>query len=265
VTFAACGRVEFSARPDAHPDGQGDAPLLDLGPGATYSDLVLASAPRAYYQLEEGMESLPVADASGNGNAAQFDLLGAGTFTFAQPGALASEPSKGVRFDGDGNSMGSDSGASVQFDAAIIDWAADFTVELFWKMNAPNPTGWSNLVFLCENYTIDGFRIGWNDTEQLHAWTTEAGSTGEVKTNAAPIDMANFNHVAFVHEGAMFTLYLDAVAVGAAPMAYIPADTVAECGFGAFHGMPSYSTYDEVAVYPRALSQAELTAHLAAR
>jgi hypothetical protein len=263
VMLAACGRLEFTASPDARPDGQSDAPLLDLGPGATYSDVIRASAPRVWFRMDDP-DSTVCADSSGNGFNGDYGTFAGGTLQFARTGALLSETSMAVRMDADGN-VGPTDSAGVQYPATSMSWAGDFTVEMFWLSHQDAPAGWSNAVFVCEDYNTNGFRLGWNQTRQLHAWTMEAGSTGHLYSDMTPISMTEFNHVALVHEGSLFTLYLNAVPVGSDAMPYIPVGPLAECGFGSIHGMPSYSTYDEVAIYPRALGAAELAAHLAAR
>jgi Concanavalin A-like lectin/glucanases superfamily len=256
MALAACGRLDFASTPDAA------FSILDVGPNATYPEVVLASAPRMYYRLNETGVGV-AADASGNGYAAEHFIDG-GMLTFGRPGALAGDPDTAVRMEGDGNS-GPNVGASIQFAAGNIDWAGDFTVELFYVPNAPSPVGWSQVVFVCEDYMVSGFRVGWNEADQVHLWTDEGGATGNLATVGGTFDMTSFRHVAVVRQGQTFTIYVDAVAVGSGVVDYIPAGATSDCGFGALHGMPSYGTYDEVAIYARALGQAELTSHVAAR
>ena len=259
LSLAACGRFDFVSVPDAN---DVDAfTMRDVGPNATYPEVVLASGPRMYYRLNEADGSDVAADASGHGFTASY-LLSGGTIAYGRPGALVGDGA--VRMDGDGNS-GPIPGAEVYFDPANMSWAGDFTVELFYVPSAPSPAGWSQVVFLCEDYMTNGFRLGWNEVEQLHLWTTESGATTVLGSVGGTFDMTTFHHVAAVRQGQNFTLYVDAIVVGSGMVDYVPVSAAAECGFGAFHGMPAYSTYDEVAIYDRALSQVELASHVAAR
>ena len=252
--LGGCGRVGFDARPDAGSEIPGDG-------GPRYADLVLASSPVAYYRLAESGGTTAV-DASGNDNAGAYDA-DLGTIQYARPGALTTDANTAVRFDADGN-PGPTTSASVGVPSSFVDWSADFTVEMFYLPHQAPPINNSNVVFVCESYLINGFRVGWNVFENLHVWTDEAGGNGGLMTSV-PLSMTTFSHIAIVQQAAQFTLYVEGVAVGSAPLTYIPADSSSECGFGALHGMPGYSTNDEVALYPRALGPGEIAAHAAAR
>ena len=84
---------------------------------------------------------------------------------------------------------------------------------------------------------------------------------------STPLVLERFQHIVAVHAGTSIALYIDGVlAVTDPAFDYIPVDTTtAECGIGAFHGMPSYATFDELAIYDRALSAAEIAVHVAHR
>lgn len=254
VLLTACGRLDFAVRPDASDALVGDGMRL------RYTDAVIASRPRAYYRLAEIGGSV-VRDSTGNHDAVYEVNLG--LIQYRRTGALTEDNDAAVRFDGDGNA-GPNISASVADLEGILDWGGDYTVEMFYAVEALAPQGHTNVVFVCENYLINGFRLGWNQYDHVHLWTTQSGATGSLEP-AVPMTMGEFHHVALVQAGGVFTLHVDAVLIGSGAVDYIPASTDSTCGFGSFQGMPSYATYDEVALYDRALPQSEITAHLEAR
>jgi hypothetical protein len=250
--LAGCGRLEFDARPDA--GGDGVQPL--------YTDVVLASSPAAYYRLAE-TGGMTVVDASGNGNDRQYQTT-LGTIQYSLPGALSNDVNTAVRFDADGNA-GPATSASVEGLRLLVDWAADFTIEMFYLPHQIPDPGDNGVVFVCESYLVNGFRVGWNIAESVHVWTEQAGGAGETPPSV-PMSMTTFNHLAIVQQASQFTVYVDGVNTASATLTYVPAGTSdANCGFGSFHGMQAHATYDEVALYPRALDAAEIAAHAAAR
>jgi hypothetical protein len=253
----ACGRIGF--------DGElaGDAQrLIDVPPGASYRDTVLASAPRMYYRLDETSGTV-AADSSGNALDALYDAQQGGVITYAQPGAVAGDPATTVA--GDGN-IGPNVVASIVFNPLNMSWAGDFSVEVFVAPHASPPAGSSAAIFVCEAYMTSGLRVGWDHQNALQAWTTEAGGTSTL-TASVPVVFDTFQHVVVVHQGSSMSLYVDGTVVGSdGAFDYMAvAGNSAECGIGAFHGMPSYATFDELAIYDRALPAAEIAAHLAHR
>lgn len=256
LLLTACGRLGFESSADS------DARVTDAAPGP-YAALVTKSAPLVYYRLNE-TSGLVAADAMPGARDARFDF-DTGIVTLGELGAL-SDGTTGVRVAGDGN-LGPAKSAAIRFDASHGAWAGDFTVEVFVKPHIAPPSGFSEAIFVCETYMIDGFRIGWDVNSVVEVWTNEAGATGVLQATAAPLDYSRFTHVAVVRKNSRFSIFLDGVLVATDPtFDYNP--TVAatsECGFGSFHGMPSNATFDEAALYDRALDDAELAAHLSAR
>ena len=98
-------------------------------------------------------------------------------------------------------------------------------------------------------------------------WTWEAGlpiipTTSQLTTTTLTDNV--WHHVAFVRAGDQLTTYLAGIAVAAGTLDMnVPMLDDAR-GFGAFHGMPSTTGFDEVAVYDHALSAARIAAHVAA-
>lgn len=262
LAFAlGCGRFDFASQPDA---AQRDAPAVtvdaaDAAPDS-YAGLVLASGPRMYYRASEAGGSTAF-DASGNGLDAVYSTDG--TIALLKPGATT-DGDTAVFLDADGN-LGPRTQAEVVVDAGNLAWDGDFTIELFVHPLATPPPGNDYSIFLCESYLIDGFRFAWSEENVLQFWTDQAGGTTNLQATTV-VDMTRFNHVALVHEGTSFVAYQDGVEVlRVASAGYIPATPDSDCGFGSFHGMATNGVFDELAIYDRALTQAELAAHLAGR
>lgn len=249
--LGACGRFGF--------DGvTGDAPTV------SYVEAVLADQPRFLYRLDEPSGSVAV-DATSHHEMARIGMASGGTVTYGVPGAL-SDGDTAIELDGDGNA-GANSTAGVDLAMVGTTWAADFTIEMFFKPLAPPPPCCSMALFICEDYQVDGFRTGIRTDGLIHLWTDEAGGTSSIYgTKAAQVGV--WQHLAFVKRGANVEIYVDAVQVVAAAVDYIPASPLTpstECGFGSFHGLPSHGVFDEVAVYDTALSAQRIAAHFAAR
>ena len=94
----------------------------------SYSALVLADAPAAYWQMDE-TTGTTMADATGNGNDGHYD----GIVLLGQPGPLAADGSTGVGFDG------ATGGASVPSSTSLqTNWV---TIELWINQRAHSDYG----------------------------------------------------------------------------------------------------------------------------
>jgi hypothetical protein len=260
LLLTACGRLGFEST--AHDGAVADARVMvDAAPGS-YADVVSKSGPLVYYRLDE-TSGMVAADSMPARRDGEYDV-DTGVVTHAQPGAL-SDGTTGVRVAADGN-IGPTITAAIRFETSYGNWDGDFTVEVFVKPHMAPPPGWNMAILICETYLTDGFRFGWMPEGFLTVWTDEAGANGGLVTSAT-LDYSRFNHVALVRNGSRFSIFLDGVNVATDPtFDYIPTvDSTSECGLGSFHGMPSYATFDEVALYDRALTAGELTTHLSAR
>lgn len=258
AALAGCGRVDFAVQEGATGDGRSDD-----GPRATYAQTVLASGPALYFRLGETGGGVAV-DATGSVMSGVYDFTG-GTIAYSQASVLTRDADTAVRMDGGGNdNPGND--ANMLINGNNVSWAGDFTVEMFVQPHT-RPTS-AHVVFVCESYLVNGFRFGWDNNDILSLWTSQAGGgLGSVDT-VATVTYGTYLHTAVVHQGASFSIYMDGVLAASdagGPLTYIPADTSSECGIGGFHGMSSAATYDELAIYERALAPAEIAAHFAAR
>lgn len=211
---------------------------------AGYTDTVLADHPAAYYRLGEA-SGATAADASGNGNAGSY----VGTVGYGAAGAVA------------GNTAVTLTDASVAMPASVNPWSGSFTVEA-WVMPLATPE-WRDAVVINETYQVNGFRLGYD--AQLHPvfWTSESGGTTELTASAA-MSMNSWHHVAAVRSGTTVTLVVDGAAAGTATnVSYLPPAAGGE--WGASSGVPASARFDEVAVFPAALSTTRLQAHYQAR
>ena len=256
--LGGCGRLGFDV--DDQPiDASVDAP--DAMPGS-YTDVVLADTPRFLYRLDESAG--PTAYDRTAQHDAGYQLFG-GTLTFGQPGALLRESNTAVLIEGDGNS-GPNIGASVE-NAPIDVFQGDFTIELFFKPTGIPIANYHGALFLCEDYLSSGFRTGPRDDLNLELWTDEGGGTSTI-IGTTPLVLGVWSYVVFVKRGETAEIWLDGTLLVSGALDMSPPSLTTgrtECGFGAFHGLPAYGVFDEVAAYDKALSPAQIAQHFAAR
>jgi hypothetical protein len=255
--LGGCGRFGFDAigGPDAS-DASGD------GTRASYSALVMADQPRAYYRLAETGSPTTFRDSAG-ANDALVDIDG-GLIDLARPGALARDPDTAIGFAAEGNLGGPRISAWGRIVEVWATWAGDFTIELFVRPITRSPAGYSQSIFVCEDYLTSGFRTGFDADGHPQIWTDQGGALGDLETTIA-IPLGEWHHVAFVKRGTSAEIFVDAVLDASDPMFdYLVPTSTAEVGFGAFHGMPADAELDELAIYDVALTPAQIAAHVAA-
>jgi len=147
--------------------------------------------------------------------------------------------------------------ARVDLPAAIAPWAGDFTIEVWITPDAP-PGAFDASLLMCEHYLVSGFRLGWDNSLRAQLWTSESGGSGEVQA-ATPFDTQRWNYLAVTKAGSSVTLYIDGTAAGSSLVNYILPNDPAS--IGALHGLPSSATFDELAIYGVALSEAQIANH----
>ena len=250
VVLAGCGRIGFEFEPSVAASNDAAA--------QTYAQAVLASAPYAYFHLDE-ISGKTAFDASPNGRDAHYYAPGGG-LTFGRRGPLDGDPA--INLVG-GNAAGAD--ATVTLPSGGVPWNGDFSIEAFIHPTGSPQVNYADALLVCEDYLTNGFRTGWTTGYRLQLWNTEAG--GDTTVGAAPpFDPSQWNHVVFARSGSELAIYLNgAVVAEAAIPDYAAPDSTADCGFGALHGMETHSDFDEVAIYDRAIAASEVAAHYSAR
>ena len=248
ILLGACGRVGFDVEV-----ARDAAPAV-----ASYAATVLADHPLAYFHFDEPAGSTVAIDASGNGQDGTYELFG-GTIDFAVAGAFQ-DPA--VSLVGGGNAGGG-TAAYVQMPQTLNPWAGDFSIEAWLLPGTPPPVNADNGLVVWEDYLISGFRTGWTSDDFPELWTSEAGATADVRS-ATPLVATAWNYLVFTKQGLSVTIYLDGVDVITQTIDYNVPPIDADNGVGSVHGMPSSGSFDEVAIYGVALSQAQVAAHYAA-
>jgi len=238
---AACGRGGFDERPTS--DGAGAA--------VSYVEAVTASAPVAYWRLGESIPSIAF-DVGPNGWHGTYDA----TAQLGAPGALDPDTDTAVVFDGSttGVAMADvlDFAGTVPYSLEV--WARprriDSLSRAFCGKKEFGDTGYS--MFVSDAGTGFGRYI--------------AGSKSEVFGPLLTLDV--YSHVVGTFDGSIIRLYIDgALVANTLNMIDLPDRGVGFAIGAKGDGVPGYfdGRLDEVAVYDRALSAAEIAGHFAAR
>ncbi|MBA3541588.1 MAG: LamG domain-containing protein [Deltaproteobacteria bacterium] len=257
LVLVGCGRFGFDPG-----TGTLDAAPRDAPPAGSYSAEVLADEPRVYYRLNEPAGDLVTFDASGNGFDGDYYIDG-GTLTLGTVGAIVSETDTAVRLVGGGNLDGTVS--RVRFPPEAASWDADFTIEGWVRPELPPPMGWNSAFVIWEDYQVSGFRTGWNVNLVPVFWTDQGGVQSGIDslTATTPLTENAWNHLIFTRMGGTVTIYLNGVSAAVGLVDFIRPGTAVNC-VGSDQGVPSNATFDEVALYPHALTAARVAAHYAA-
>jgi large repetitive protein len=237
--------------------GGGSVPIY-TGPSDTYGHAVYAAGPDSYWRLGESTGSV-AADATGNGITAAY---GTGV-TLGASGAVPGTTDTAVTLDGTGNGL-------VESADAIAS-PSTFSTELWFKTTTTsggkiigfgdNPNGNSGSYDKHVYMTDDGHLV-------FGVWI---GNTQTVTTPGTYNDGAWHQLVATQGASGM-VLYVDGSPVGTNPtttnQSYNGYWKIGGDNINGWPGQPSSSSFagsvDEVAIYPTALSAADVAAHWAA-
>jgi hypothetical protein len=237
----------------------GVSPGVVFKAGNSYQQEVLADNPRGYWRLGETAGTLAADFGSGHNT---------GTYTggalLGQAGPLVGDPDKAVRFDGVNDLVDFGDPADGSLDLGT----GNFAVE-FWLKTSSNS----------QNYSVIGKQTSgasWNiltttgaagssTLGKLRA-TFSDGSTTRQLYSPVRVDDNNWHHVvvSFVRATGM-EMYIDGARTSQnAPLTgslsnSTPMQVGKVTGYAFFNG-----TIDDVALYPTALTQARVSAHLAA-
>jgi hypothetical protein len=201
-------------------------------------------------------------------NLGSLGAVGNGTHTGSvvvyQPGAVATGPDHGTRYDGAG------ARTTVPYNAALNPAASSpFTIE-FWA----KPSAWDNDDCPVFNRVSSGNRSGWaffqRDAGTGWNWRlyNGTGSTVGWDLTGGTALLDSWSHVVGVWDGTSAKLYVNGVDTGAANTGAggYNASTAAVFSVGAYDvgGTASTGDIDEVAFYPSALTEAQIQAHYSA-
>lgn len=223
----------------------------------TYRALVLADSPRGYWRLGDAVAATSVVDSSGNGYTGTPTAV-----TFGQAGALTDGDTAAL-FDGV-------AGVVDMGNLSAFNFTGAFSAEAWVKL-----TGVSSYVVVHKSNNNSG--AGWavtinNGLLRLWAYTLAGALVFDVSATSNAVHDGAWHHVAGAWDGTNtvngVTLYVDGALIkqGTATAA-IPGNTTNPVRIGAFN-VASFlyfpGSIDEVAVYPTALSAAQIAAHAAA-
>jgi hypothetical protein len=228
-------------------------------PPSAYPTTVLADAPTSYWHLGEAAGTLPMADASGNNHSGTYrsglSFGATGALTGGSDTAVSSPGSSGIAYTNQ-----QQAGPTV------------YSLEAWVKTSSFN----GGKIIGLENV-----QTGWGTTYDRQLYMTNNGriaygilSAGVQQTVITTASYNNnvFHHVVATQGAGGMALYVDGVLVGTnATVTPDAATGYWRIGGGNLTGWPSapsssalIGTFDEIAVYPTALSAARVAAHFAA-
>lgn len=209
--------------------------------GSAYAAAVRASAPLAYWTLDEPSGGTAV-DASPNGRSGVY----AGGFLTNQAPAVRSGAS--VRFD--------TSGCVEVPDSVALRLNSAFTIELWARMDRFINT-WPGLVVKGSAATADGYLVYYDRSGRVILKRNDV----EIASAPGALRGDRFAHLAVTYDGSTVRWYVDG-ALSSSASASFPADNgtaMLSIGKGDEYGV---HTIDEVAIYGSALPGSVLAAHV---
>jgi large repetitive protein len=233
VALSAC-----AGGPTAVPGGPGGtgAPA----PAPSYSTVVLADAPAAYWRMNETFGTT-MTDATANGNNGTY----AGTFSLGQAGAFSAEKTTAVTFDGH------TAGATVPSSPSLK--VSHITIELWIEKISESGYG----IYVAKNY----FEL-LNNSYTGHLEFRLTASADPVLVSSATLALNTWYYVVATYDGTTAALYINGQLDGthAAVAAVSQTDGLLYIG-RRFDGFFTNAVLEEVAIYPAALSADRVAAH----
>lgn len=213
----------------------------------SYSSEVLADSPVAYYRMDE--VSGLIQDSSGNANHAT-STLGAGSATYGEPGAIASDPtSKSIKV------------ATFGFDVpdhASLDWGDVVTVEAWAKRNGIGTYQY----FAVKGFSVSsGTTVRFNPSNELELVSEAVGIIAE--SSVTITDTTGFHHFVTTWNGTTSKIYIDGVDATTPQFDLTLLDNADPLRIGLYDATTFLFNgwLDELAFYPTDLSQARVQAH----
>jgi hypothetical protein len=261
---AGAGGIAGAGGGTTHDSGS-DAPPDVVGAGSAYADLVRSHGPIAYFRLGESSGTVAV-DEIGDHPGSYEGNVGHG-----QPGAIAGDPDTCVRFDQ------KDARMLVPDVASFFDFAAlhPFTLEAWVKRDASAPVTADGRYHFVSKYDNGlptesqiGFGLQLKSEGDPPSWSfvflRKQGLDGEFINTPTP-DPNAWHYIAGVFDGSELRLHIDDQAPELHGTAVSIDDTTLPLVIGnSFAGSTWFGgLVDEVAIYDRALTQAEIDEHFA--
>jgi hypothetical protein len=227
---------------------------------ADYASQVLANNPVAYWRLNDNVQ-VPAADVARNSGSlgAATDGFYVGTANHPVGGALVGSSDTAVAVDGTAGSV-----VNIPYSAAMNP-NGPFTVEAWLNPNVENPAG--TLTCALASGQFGDPRSGWliyqSDTGWNFRMYNQNGLSTSVNITGGPAPVAGlWHHVAVVYDGTTAYVYVNGTQRASAnPTGYVPS-----AGGPFYIGGRSDGSFwwngqaDEVAVYDKALSAADIDA-----
>jgi hypothetical protein len=217
-------------------------PPADTG----YSTAVKADGPVSYWRLGE-TSGTAAADSVGSqpGTYANGTALGL-------PSLLASDANSSASFDGVNDEVRVANAAALQPSAA-------FSLEAWIRPTAlPATGGWASVLTKAESYSLQF------NGPQLELTIIQNGVRQRLKAPVGAVAAGQTYHVVATYDGATQRLYLNGSLVASAALTGAVTATTNPLTMGSWNGSEYYAgRIDEVAVYGKALSAAQVQAHYA--
>lgn len=211
-----------------------------VDPRGTYSDLIAADAPLAWYRLGESSGTV-AADSSGNSRTGTYF----GSPVLSSAGSMAAEPDRSIRV------TSSNGGVTVPYSAAMS--PAQFTVEA-WVNPDTSISTFNNLITRSNfGNAADGYGLMWYQ-DKLRFHVNHYTGAGTVD---ADVSKGVWSHVVAIFDGSALRLYVNGVLATsknyATPVSYANYQTTIG---GTWRG-----GIDDVAIYDRPLTADQVLAH----
>jgi RHS repeat-associated protein len=214
---------------------------------STYSTTITNDSPKLYYRLDESQCSptpctTTAADSSGNGNSGTYSSSGV---TYGVTGAIT----------GDSDTAITATGTAVTYTGTALPTASNAarTVEAWFKTTAS--AQWQTIV---SQGSSNRFDVLLHNENASLVFDNAGGLTLDGPTGLALND-GNWHYIAVTYGSGVVTIYVDGQQTATASVT----DTGTSSGLivGSDGANNLNGSIDEVAVYPAALSQAQVTTH----
>lgn len=263
-------KPDADAGPDAptRPDAAADAPTgPDADAGAdsptstdagSYASTIAEAGPIAWYRFEEPSGATAIVDSSGNGHDGKY-----------HPGVALGKPGIGgsrcAYFNGNGYAL------VPRDDAGVLDFAGTrrFSTEIWVQPTIPASDAGGETLFAKETNDggsgDNGYDLYLDPANNAPAFQREQGPVQDNVETVTALVVDAWSHIVVTYDGATLVLYLNGVNVTqASTTAVIPSTGVALAIASDIPDAPGgdYTGYlDELALYDRALSSAEVQNH----